>query len=960
MRYLARALGPGASRYVLTHHPDGADWQALGLHAVGYPVANGSHAALADAINGWATQASMGLLEHRQRIGQLVSSAPSQIPEEASYLEAVLADPSRVSLLLDLARGNEWLTWASTRPQFRKLFDVTAEPSETTRKLAYWYAENFVVNEHLTSAALGVMREAGGRLAAVTWSAIGHHLHMAPSPRPEWLSPWIVQLIEEAPKGSSEWLEYALTSSRLPEDRTVVILLFDHLTEPHVRPESLLGVPGKTKFSIELYGSDHWLDQAWRELIKPNLGELAVSILATADRHIRRAWNLLLAADSAGEGWDPISFSRSAIEPHPEDKHRKPIDSLIDAARDSLEVLLESRHVQGIAYLNTWAESNISILQRLALHGWSQRTDVDSSTKIRWLREQNWLYSHQLRHEVFQLIANNLGDAGTPEADDLVADLATGPDDDDEQRQAYAKFNALTWATRHAPSLNSAASALEEIRRRHPEFAEREDPDLTSKMTVGFFQPQSPTTVEELHSKIETDTTAAVAELRRYEGTRLHFDGPTWEGALSTLRETVRDYPEDGFKILDVVAEGQRDLTSAVVTGWSAASVSDKLADAILQRLTGINLTESSESVSRMLSAGSENDLTPTEWHRYAKAKELAKTLWQAVEYTPLEETADWLGKAINATPGRLALFWVNNIAAEWRAAGDAWEGLSDESKNQIELMISSEDSRASLAETVFASQLLFFFGADRAWCIEHLLPLFDWTKPERSRRAWDGYLVWGRWNDHLLEAGLHRSYLAAAQHAAEFREELQRQLCSHLAAIALVSDREALDWIREFTASTDVSVRVEWMNQVTWMLDELPPEAVEHQWQRWMHPYWQGRLSSIPRQLDTKEASAMSPWVLFLSSSLAEGISLAVTRPAGIAEHSSTLRKLNADRLDSSPAQFGSLVAHLMKSTEAPFWECSNLKKIVEQLRGKASTQDINTIIAEALRLGCTNAAQW
>ncbi|MEV5896860.1 SIR2 family protein [Nonomuraea fuscirosea] len=61
MRYLARALGPGASRYVLTSEPEAADWRSLGLRPIGYPVVDRSHAALAEAVEGWASLVSMTL-----------------------------------------------------------------------------------------------------------------------------------------------------------------------------------------------------------------------------------------------------------------------------------------------------------------------------------------------------------------------------------------------------------------------------------------------------------------------------------------------------------------------------------------------------------------------------------------------------------------------------------------------------------------------------------------------------------------------------------------------------------------------------------------------------------------------------------------------------------------------------------------------------------------------------------
>ncbi|MFD9963969.1 DUF4020 domain-containing protein [Amycolatopsis sp. NPDC058986] len=968
MRYLARALGPGAGRYILTDAPDATDWRLLGLHPVGYRVADGSRAALAEAIDGWARQASMGLLDHRRRISKLVSTAPLQIPEEESYLESVVADADRVALFTELARGQAWLEWTARQPDFKKLFDHAAQPTSVTISLAYWFAQNFVTEESLTSAAFGVLRKARGPLGPTLCQAIGHALHMASGPRPAWLTPWVVQLIEDSPADCSEWLEYALTKSQWPQDETVMLLLFDHLTEPHALPRALLGLPGETRFTIQLHGSAHWLDTAWKQLFQPNLPHLSASIVAIAGRHLRRAWQLLAATKSASDVFDPVSFGRSAIEPHTQDAHRDPIDSLIDAARDSLESVLRTGHPLGAATLVEWAEADAPVLNRLALHGYIQRNDIDDTAKIGWLREKNWVYAHQLRHEVFRLIALALPHADQSQADGLVSDILAAPEENDDsedgrRNRAYARFNILTWIARHAPDLRSATEALDAIREQNPDFGEREHPDLISSMTFGFVRPVPPMTVEELHAKITKDAAGTLDELRRLDDGRIRFDDPTWEGALAVLRETVRDHPQDGFTILHEIVHPDTAIIDAVITGWSAASVAGEEAENILQLLANLDLASVADSVARMLSDSGQTETSPTEWHRYPTAKVLAEKLWSAIDTRPADdEVTDWLSRAINTAAGRLGLFWVKAISTEWRDAGDNWSGLQDDTRRQLELMLSGDDARSAMAETVLASQLFFFFNADRPWCERHLLQLFDWSTPAQAQRAWDGFLVWGRWNDQLLDVGLRQKYLGTAQHASGFRDELRRQFCAHVAAISLLSESDALEFSRKFTADAgvDVALRSEWMDQITWLLDELPAEAVENQWRRWMKDYWRGRLSSVPRPLTPQEASALAAWVVYLREFVSEGIALAISSPAGLQEHSRILRKLDDELLDSAPEEFGAFVAHLTRHTKQPFWDCEQLKRIVKHLRGRAKAQDINAIIDAALGLGCTTAADW
>lgn len=962
MQYLARALVSGSTRYVFTDRPDEPGWGRLGLLPVGYRVAGGSHAALGDAIAGWASLASMGLLDHRQRITDIVSASPQLIPEEASYLESVIANADQVRLFTKLARGEEWLTWVATQPEFRRLFDPAAPTTEVMSTLAWWFVEHFVMDEALTGLGMRVVNKAGGRVGPTLWSAIGQRLHMHGSPRPDWLRPWIVLLIEDDPQWIGHWLEYALMASRWPEDRTVALLLFDHLTELQTRMRPSYGQDGPPWFDIRLCGSLYELDEAWRDLFVPNLEQAAPDVLAIVDRQLRRGFNLLVTAGTARPGWDPLSSGRSAIEPHAEDRHRDPADILIDAARDSLEILLAMDDALGESYVNAWAACEIPILRRLALHAWSERPDRDGTAKIEWLRAQGWLFDHQLRHEVFRIIELALPTTTEEVANALVAAALRGPTSMlDEERRAYARFNLLSWIRCHAPDLQSAVSAIEQLQTEHPLFVEREHPDLLSRMEFGSVQPRPPMTANELHQRISDGAVGAVAELRRYENEAFPSGRPTWGDALGVLVETVVAHPADGLAVLDAVGSEHPDIMRSVIAGWSRADMAETTAERVLLRLHGVDLAAVANALAELLVNGG-NDAHPTEWHRLPTAMTLAIGTWTALSTAaPDTDVENWLERTINDAAGKLALFWVHAIAADWRTAGDSWTGLSADTKAQLEAMLAGQDARTASAEVIFASQLLFFFGADRNWCQAHVLPLLDWVHPERARRAWDGYLTWGRYNDTLLTAGLLDDYLDTARHIEDFRDDLRRQLSSHLAGMALRSSINPLTWLPRFTTNSEVAQRVNWMNQVTWMLDDLDPDIIEEQWGRWMRQYWHNRLDSVPRELTTEEATALAPWAIYLTQSITQGVALATTRPAGLGERENTLHDITDERIRRAPSEFAKLIVHLLRTTEPPFWGCRHLPRILSELRRHTTpAADIDVIIAEAIRLGCSDAAQW
>ncbi|MEV5898330.1 hypothetical protein [Nonomuraea fuscirosea] len=906
----------------------------------------------------------MGLLDHRQRIADLVSAPPSQVPEEASYMEDVLADAQRVDLFATLARGEDWLMWAATQPEFRRLFDPSAPSTDCTRALAFWFSEHYVMDEDLNSVAFRVLRDAGWRLGPTLWWAIGQSLHRMAGPRPDWLGRWLVLLMQNAPEGGSDWLEYALLASRWPQDRSVALLLFDHLTEPQVRAASFFGPLGGPRFDVRLRGSHHELRDAWQQVFVPNLAEAAASVLAIVDRHLRRAFQLLSVAGSASPRWDPISLRRFAIASESEEeRYSEAADVLIDAARDCVEALLGAGDALAVSYVSGWADSEAPILRRLALHGWRCRTDIDNTAKIAWLRERGWLFEPQLRFEVFRLIQSALPGSEAWVADALVADALTGPDEaEDEEQRAYQQYNVLAWIKRHAPDLESGWRAFEHIQARYPQFAERERPDQLLRVEVGFVQPRPPMSVQALHERIHADPAEALATLLAYENARQFSGGPTWDDALTLLKNTIREHPADGFAVLDDASGSDHlGIISGVISGWSGASVQAEMAEAILERLMGLDLAAMADPLSRLLADGGQADAGPTEWHLFATARRLAAALWPAVDATPPDtQVTEWLQRAINHPAGRLAQFWMHAISADWRMAGDQWTGIPSGIRAQLEVLLSADDPRSALVEVVFASQVRFFSGADRRWCEAHVLPLLDWANTTRARRTWDGYLIWGRWTDQLLSAGLLDYYQAAAEHLDELREDLRRELASHLATVALFSQLELLPWMRQYTARTEVTQRVEWLEHITWLLADLPADGVERQWRRWMQSYWQDRLNSIPRPLATDEASAIAGWAVYLTDSIDEGVTLATMRPAGLRMRSSTLRQVTADRIDHAPAQFAKLVAHLLRGTQPPFYGCDSLAGIVAQLRGEAAPEHIRTIIEEALRLGCRNAAQW
>lgn len=959
MRYLARALGPDGHRYVLTDTPKAPDWKDLGLRPIGYEVVDGSHAALCGALTRWAEIAGMGLLDHRQRVADLVASPPSEIPEDASYVEDLITDPDRVVLFTEFARAPEWLDWASTQTVFKDLLIRGSKPSKTGRALAGWFVEFFVMEEEHTARALSRVTESSGYLGPEICHEIGSHLHGRAAPRPDWLGLWLVLLLRDAPTEAGPWIDYALQASTWPADREQILLLFDHLTEPTAGLTPAFGL-GPPHLDIHVRGDDHWLRKAWAEVLKPNLSEVAHAVVAMADRHLRRAHDLQVAASPGNSSWDAVSFGRHAIEPHPQDRYAEPIDVLIDAARDGLEALLDASHPIAVGYLRSWAEADSQILRRLAIHGWTHTTDCDSSAKLDWVVRSGWLLDHRVRHEIFRLVADALPAASDETVEALIS-AAFERDEEESEHLPYERFNALVWMDRARPDHPRITAALAEAHAVDSNWQARTDPDLTHSIEVGFVPSRPPMSVESFHEQVEANPSRVLSTLRHFKGVSSWEGGPTWEDSLALVTSAIQTEPSDGYRLLDVEPQDP-EVTRAVINGWSRAALDGEAAPEVLRRIAALDHTALARDLARMLADGGRSEGYPTDWTAVPGARQLAQELWRLI---PDEEVVfggtDWLTRAINHPGGHLAQFWLQVVQHDWRKDEEAWSGLAEEHRKAFETMLAgtSGESRTQMAEVICASRLHFLFAADQGWTVQNVMPLLDWTDPLRARRAWNSFTGWGRWNDRMLGAGLMEHYLNAARHLDEFDDEHQGRVLGHLAGIALTSDRDPRDWLPGVIVDLSDEERPKFAEKVADVLEELPREAVEHQWSRWMQRYWNDRLASIPTQLSLDEAAAMAGWIPFLTGSFGAGVQLVTRRPGRFREHDDVLRHLE-QHIDDSPDACAAIIGHLMRSTEQPWWGGYQLHRLMPRLRAGSDPAQIRVIVEEAMRLGLSNPDGW
>ena len=846
------------------------------------------------------------------------------------------------------------------RPAFLALFSQDAASEPTSRTLMWWIADQYILSEESSGMALRAFRDRPW--PSDTWYAITQALFAFKGMFPKWLNPWLQLVLQNAPTREHDLLDMMLVDKDWSTNFDLALMVFEDRTRPHLRRAFDVGGPAdQPRFEVDLCGDEHWLTDNWTKIFVPVLDEHFAQVLSLTTQQISSVYRSLrgLNPDST---FDPVSFSRSAIERHEQDSHRDPVDVLIDAARDSIEAALSHAIPLGENYLEVWGSSPNTILRRLAVHGWRVRTDVGSDEKLNWILGQDLLWDVPLQHEVFQLIRDALPASGSDMARKLVdAAIAGPPGDDDDEHSPYRSYNLLGWLAASAPDLQIATTAFEEAQAAHPEYGQREHPDLNRYGSFGFVEDALPFTAAELHELIGQDPAVALARLREFQTERHAFKGPSWTGALRSLQACVTTYPADGTQVARVLKTEDSDFRASLIYGWDGATLDAQLIEQVLAIIAGWDHEEIRRPACAMLSNGGGPE-HPTPWHQIERAQRLAADLWPASDVDgAIVSGADIVMEAINHPAGDLAEFWTKVVQWEWSENESTWDGLPRRLVAQLDRLALAPDRNGLLARAFLASQLHFFFGADREWCEDRLLPLFDWTNDEEAAAAWQGFLTWGRWNDGLLQAGLLDAYMATTTHAEELPNGLRRQLAIHLTSIAMFAPVDPATWLTRFVIAASEDLRVSWAHQVGRALAQLEPGEAPGQWDRWIRAYWSGRNQSVPLPFTPTEASATAGWVVELSGVRKQAIDLVLGSEAGLDQRGGFLYRLKDVDVAAEASDWARLLTHLLKNTSGQQWGIGyRLQEIVPRLREGDPQPDLTELINEAMRLGVTNAADW
>lgn len=983
MQYLARGLPPGRSNlFALTTKRKVNDWIFLGITPIPYPVIDSGdrHGVLRESMSSWTENATMGALDHEQRVKALLNGPPLVAQtEEDDYLRSVVEDVGRMHFFVRNAQDPEWLRWANDRGLLKDLFHRQPPEPDGSWMLAQWFAR-FALNR--PRVALAVFEGNGQEMNPVLWTAIAQAMHSETKPRAESMTAWLPILMDQsAPEVHHEFLEYLFEKARAAGSWPLVLRLFEHLTRPQLMLEKGMAyygdTSGDTTFTggkIFIRGSHYSLNKAVDSLFKPNLGEIATDLLRIGTHNIWLSHVIGKSHGISDDDMDSLSTQRAAIEPHQQNQLPRDFDPLIDACRDSIEYTIRSDHSIAMRFIDEWAESPAPLLRRLAIDGMRRTRRISASKKLIWVVKNRLLDSLAAHHELFQLVKSAYPGADLGAKRDLLNEARAATSrkikrhGDSEPDIYWRSLLRFYWWLHDATDgkCKLVGDRLRRLRKKYPEAQQSEHPDFLywlGEVKVGY---ESPKTSAELAEMDVEDTAEYI--LNFDEGKRL--DGPTREGLLHELSSAVKQVPLWGVELCRSLLKRNpalKDFWWHIYWGWIESELGDAEWDAVLSVMDGSPRLRAEGRVAAWLLAGGvgKGDYSIPK-DLMAKAEGIGIKVWaEAVESADhnTSDSNDWVTTAINNPGGNLAEFFVSALSLRRKASGARWRGIPRKYKTLFEEMLSQSTLAGEMATVILVGQLQFFYVLEADWATEFVLPRLSWRSGQRrATQAWHGFLFYGRWHDDLLRLLLPHYQRSFGRLDADLRDVRERFI-RHVASFCLISKlpRVRRGFINKFLTTASSSDRVLFVQAVTELLQELGSARADEVWSRWLGEYWSRRLVGKPVPLESDEASKMVEWAPHLGKMFPEAVSRVRESSVDRAVGNFVYHVLRKNGIPGRyPEATADLVKVLVLASYEPMLDYGDLGRIIRHLADEVPTNDaLRTILTHMLSKGSTIAGE-
>ncbi len=947
----------------------------LRITPIGYPPDDG-HAALTRALSEWTKRASMSALDHQARVRNIIEGGPPKNPVDADYLRQRLETPDGAFDFAGFARGPAWLHWLEEQEIF--LSNFATEPTylpgdprwDAAQRLGTWFVQRFIEDSTHQGAALQLLRRRGQRMGNHLFRMASGALSGASDMDAEVRRRWLTLLATSIHGQTASPALDSHFSKRAYPSTTMNLALLRQALHPSLTVDADYSgaladdeAPDRVP-SVDLAWpiSPRVLRDYWEALKDAGL-QVDHRSGAVFEHALLAAYELLAAWDSSDRNFDRMSFRRSAIEPHAQDRFREVTDTIIDGLREYGEASV----ADDLALITRWWSLEHRLFRRLAVHLVGQSPHLDASARLEWLLDHNLLYDSSAKHETYVVLRASVANASPEVRARVLENAELGPrgrvrEPANDRDVDYTKFNLLMWLTQADSTWDEAQTALGVIRSERPDFKPREGHlDFGHWSESGVVVDSPPESLEEFTGRVHADPATALRWLLGLEYLDRDFSGGvTWAGALRLVSSLSESNPSLGLAFWDALAatDDERNpvLWQALVDGWSVADLGETRAR-ISRVITMLSDDENSAPIlARFLRDQIRTYGVDLDAESGAQFREIARTLWDTHrEAFVHQEDFEPSSLALNTWPGHIAEYWILEISRRWSGDTDNWAGLNAEECDALLSLIGGQTAASDATHPALATEVFFLHGADPDFTVEHIFPLFE--VPGRERLAWEPFLYQPRWNNRFLKHGFLRLVTEAAPKVSGLaRHGLESQYWMFLAGILLYSDigQEERTRILDQLVIEDEGIRiVPFIDELADILDNDESGGAAQHWDTWLGEYVRRRFLGHPRTPKPQELEAWADLVMVLGDRTDEGIALVLERPIGFRDdfRSQDIPPVFVSRFG---AQIVTYLAHRVRNTATiSLMLRYHVEEIAEGLRSGLGAETLGPLLDAAAEKG-------
>ena len=900
MHYLSSALPADDSkpRFALVKDEETEIklWTHLGIEPIPYPKsAGGDYTVLNEGVKSLADYATLRILDWQRQITQLAAAPPPNDEQAADLVDDAMRNVTKTRFFTRAAGHPRWIDWLDQRRHFDPLFEST-DLSKKHAILGRWLADTFACRHPHEMIAL--IARHGSRLHPYFWSELGRTVgsrHDPPLPKGvlcQWTSLLLVSV-----RNPLDALYLVKMAIRCAEQGLMdhVVEIFDALIAPRITAQSEHRSskpkpprPAQSNSLRLLHTQDdlHWIGRLWQDALISHLDKVAEPLLERITARLRTRHRIHLAWQTDTRNFDPENFRRHAIEPHEQDDMRGISDTLVDAARDCLQLLATKRPDVADRWCHRFAKSETPLVRRLAVHTQSEREDLTPGQKYDWLLLKMDIHDLDAHHEIFRFAHRIYADLDGRRRHALIEAISaySSPNEDqNEVRTARCHFDWFDWLRRADPDCPFLTRELDRIKAQFPEFESRDHPNLTHWM--GPLRPiehRSPWTVDEL---LSASADQWLDRLVSFEPDGLF--GPSRTGLLTSIELAATQNFQWGHDLADALIRGnhwETDIWTVLLGAWSNPNLNIDHRLEVFPRLFRTELHDAHiRNICDFLheSAKAPAPPNPSEFLRLANA--LASRLWARLGDGEFDhnEQHGWLNRAISHPAGILGQFWLHSLSIWRNSQQPPPTVLTEEYRLALSEIVEDRTLCGTLGRSVLLSELELMLQADESWTTENLISLLDIQSglPE-STAAWSGFLHGNSIPDN--QALLSALLKATSRIQADFRDEglSERFIDSCVHVLFNYIDDPLPHWVPGLLRHADAELRRTIAWHIRNNLRQLDNAQVLDIWNRWLRPYWKARLQGVPAPLGGPEIGTMLSWLPHLHPVYGEALEIAVCMP--------------------------------------------------------------------------------